>query len=408
MATTESLSVPASAVHRTHASGAWRRTLLIGLIGFLTLVDLFAAQAILPTLVAHYRVSPSAMGVAVNASTMGMAVSGLVVALFSGRLNRKRGIWMSLALLSIPTTLLAIAPDLGTFTALRIVQGVFMAAAFTLTMTHLAEQCSAADTAGALAAYITGGVASNLVGRLISGSVADMFGLAANFYIFAGLNLAGALLVFIALKSTQPMATVGPATRAAFVSWAMHLKNGPLRASFAIGFLILFAFIGTFTYANFVLAADPLALSPMMLGVVYFVFLPSMFTTPLAGKVALRIGTRPTFWLSLAVAGAGLPLLVLPSLVPVLTGLALVGVGTFFAQATATGFVGRAAKSDRAAASGIYLSCYYLGGLVGAAILGQLFDSFGWEACVAGIGVALALAALLAFRLKMSDAGEAS
>jgi YNFM family putative membrane transporter len=407
MATTDSLVSNLPVDDRRHATGAWRRTLLIGLIGFLTLVDLFAAQAILPTLVAHYGVTPSAMGVAVNASTMGMAIAGLVVALFSRRIDRKRGIWLSLALLSIPTTLLAFAPDLAAFAVLRVTQGVFMAGAFTLTMTYLAEQCSAEDTAGALAAYITGGVASNLVGRLISGSVADMFGLAANFYVFAALNLAGAVLVFLALRATQPMAAVGPATRAAFASWAAHLRNGPLRASFAIGFLILFAFIGTFTYANFVLAADPLALSPMMLGVVYLVFLPSMFTTPLAGKVALRLGTRATFWGSLAVAGAGLPLLLFPSLVPVLAGLALVGVGTFFAQATATGFVGRAAKSDRAAASGIYLSCYYLGGLVGAAVLGQLFDRYGWEACVAGIGAALAIAAIMAFRLKMTGAGDA-
>ena len=91
-----------------------------------------------------------------------------------------------------------------------------------------------------------------------------------------------------------------------------------------------------------------------------------------------------------------------PQLVAVLIGMVLVGVGTFFAQAIGTGFVGRAAKSDRAAASGLYLASYYLGGLVGAALLGQLFDRFGWEACVAGIGVALALAALLAGRLRLS------
>ena len=35
------------------------------------------------------------------------------------------------------------------------------------------------------------------------------------------------------------------------------------------------------------------------------------------------------------------------------------------------------------------------GGLMGAAVLGQLFDRFGWEACVAGIGVSLLIAALL-------------
>jgi hypothetical protein len=36
-----------------------------------------------------------------------------------------------------------------------------------------------------------------------------------------------------------------------------------LLASFGIGFCILFAFIGTFSYVNFVLVWDPLSLGPM-------------------------------------------------------------------------------------------------------------------------------------------------
>ncbi|MDX1375989.1 MAG: MFS transporter, partial [Burkholderiales bacterium] len=189
--------------------------------------------------------------------------------------------------------------------------------------------------------------------------------------------------------------------RSPLASWAEHLRNPALRASFAIGFLILFAFIGTFTYVNFVLVREPLSLGMMTLGFVYFVFLPSMLITPAAGWAVARLGTRPAFWGALAAAGAGLPLLLAASVPAVLAGLVLVGAGTFFAQATATGFVGRAAASDRGAASGIYLACYFAGGLVGTALLGQLFDRFGWQACVAGIGVALALAALLAVRLTV-------
>jgi len=140
----------------------------------------------------------------------------------------------------------------------------------------------------------------------------------------------------------------------------------------------------------------------MALGFVYFVFLPSILTTPLAGRAVQRLGTRPTFWLSLAVAGIGLPLMLTSSLPALLIGLMLVGVGTFLAQATATGFVGRAATTDRGSASGIYLACYFAGGLVGSAVLGQLFDRLGWTACVLGIGASLVLAGLLAFRLTMA------
>jgi YNFM family putative membrane transporter len=371
------------------------------LTAFLTVVDLFATQAILPSLARAYQVSPSAIGFAVNASTIGMAVAGLAVAFFSHRIDRRRGILASLILLSIPTAMLAVAPDLTTFTILRIAQGLCMSTAFALTLSYLAERCSATAAAGAFAAYITGNVASNLFGRLMSAALVDHLGLAGNFYVFAALNLAGALLVYFTLGRTPPMAATALPARSPLSIWAEHLRNAPLRASFGIGFLILFAFIGTFTYVNFVLVREPLSLSRMAVGFVYFVFLPSIITTPLAGRSVERFGTRPTFWGALALAGSGLPLLLLPHLVAVMAGLMLIGVGTFFAQATTTGFVGRAATTDRGSASGIYLACYFFGGIVGSILLGQLFDRFGWAACVAGIGAALLLAALLALRLKM-------
>jgi len=65
-----------------------------------------------------------------------------------------------------------------------------------------------------------------------------------------------------------------------------HWRNPALRAAFGIGFCILFAFIGTFTFVNFILVRPPLQLGMMDLGFVYFVFLPSIVTTLLAGKAA--------------------------------------------------------------------------------------------------------------------------
>ena len=390
-----------SPVLSRQSGAALFRTLVIGLTAFLTVVDLFATQAILPSLARTYRVSPAAMGFAVNASTLGMAIAGLVVALLSRHIDRRKGILLSLTLLAIPTSLLAVAPGLPVFTALRIIQGLFMASAFTLTLAYLAEHSSADQTAGAFAAYITGNVVSNLFGRLMSAALADHLGLPANFYIFALLNLSGAALVYFSLARTPPMPVMTPAAASPFAAWRAHFRNGPLRVCFAIGFCILFAFIGTFTYVNFVLVRDPFAVGAMALGFVYFVFLPSIVTTPAAGLTVRRFGTRPTFWLASAIALSGLPLLLWPSLPAVLAGLVLVGVGTFLAQATTTGFVGLAATADHGSASGIYLASYFLGGLVGSAVLGQVYDRFGWPVCVGGIALALLVAALLAIRMRL-------
>ncbi|WP_439363879.1 MFS transporter [Bradyrhizobium sp. DASA03005] len=390
---------PTAMTADAHSPGLAFRSLVIGLTAFLTVVDLFATQAILPSLTRHYDVTPAAMGFAVNASTFGMATASLVVGFFSPHIDRRTGILLSLALLAIPTSLLAVAPNLAVFTTLRVAQGLCMASAFALTLTYLGEQCSAMDAGGAFAAYITGNVASNFVGRLISAALADGLGLAWNFYFFAALNLAGAALVYLTVNRVRPMHAMMPAA-SPLAATIEHWRNPQLRAAFGIGFCILFAFIGTFTYVNFVLVRPPLSLGMMDLGLVYFVFLPSIVTTLLAGKVAARLGTRPTIWSALAVAGLGLPLMLAPHLGEVLAGMVLVGVGTFFAQAAATGFVGQAAADNRGIASGAYLACYFCGGLVGTAVLGRLFDSFGWQACIWGVGAVLALAALLTFALK--------
>jgi predicted MFS family arabinose efflux permease len=395
-------AIPAEAGHR------FIHILLVGSIAFLTLVDLFATQAILPALAKTYGVTPAAMGVAVNASTFGMAVAGLCTALISHKIDRRLGIVTSLAVLAIPTALLAFAPDLTTFALLRIAQGLCMATAFTLTLAYLGEEFSAMEAGGAFAAYVTGNVASNLVGRLVSAGLADHLGIAANFWFFSALNLAGALLVFFTLRAAKPAPMRPACAGSALASIAGHFRNPPLAATFGIGFCILFAFIGTFTYVNFVLVRPPLSVGQMTLGYIYFVFLPSIVTTPLAGHAVRRIGTRPTIWSALALAGLGLPMFLSPTLPLVLAGLVLVGVGTFFAQAAATGFVGRAATADRGSASGLYLASYFLGGLVGTALLGQLFDAFGWAACVAGIGAALLVAAALTVRLQVPAVRAAS
>jgi MFS transporter, YNFM family, putative membrane transport protein len=375
------------------------RPATVGLIGFLTLVDLFAAQAILPALAHHYGVGPAEIGLAANASTLGMAVAGLLAGVLGRSVDRRRGIWLSLGLLAIPTLLLSVAPNLAAFALLRIAQGLCMATAFTLTLAYLAERCTATGAATALAAYVTGGVASNLVGRLIAATVVGYAGTGAGFLLFAALNLFGAALVAGSLSAGAPYLGHQP-QRPFWAGWSDHLRNAQLLSLYGIGFLVLFAFIGVFSYVGFVLAAPPFALSMTALGLVFLVFVPSMITTPAAGRIAQRLGPARALSCSLLLALLSLPLLTIGSLPAMITGLTLVGIGTFFAQAVATGSVGRAARQDRAAASGLYLSAYYCGGLAGAAAIGQIFARFGWLAALLGVGTALALAAVMGTRLR--------
>ena len=377
-----------------------RRSTMIALIAFLTLIALFGSQALLPTLVETYGVTPASMGFAVNASTIGMAFASLVVAVFARRIDRKRGIWVCLALLSIPTVLLAHTDDLTTFTLLRVAQGVFMSAAFTLTLTYLSEECSITAIGGAMAAYITGNVASNLFGRLLASELAGNLGLAQSFYGFAALNLAGAVAAYLYLGARDSHGHVPDDAGSVIEAWKDHLTNARLVAMVGIGFILLFVFVATFTYANFILSEAPFALPQTMIGLVYFVFTPAILTTPLAAASVKRYGARASFHGAIAVSLVGLLLLLTQSLVPFLAGLAMVGAGLFFAQSVATGYVGRTATHDHAAANGLYLASYYLGGIAGAFVIGQVFALAGWSVAVLALAALTALAWVLSLWMQ--------
>ena len=382
-----------------------RRSTIISVVAFLTLIDLFGAQALLPQIVVGYGAEPAIAGFAVNAATLGMAVSGLAVAWFADRIDRKAGIWRCLLLLSIPTALLSFTDSIWIFMALRIVQGALMAAAFTLTMTYLSEQCAHTAITGALSAYITGNVASNLIGRLAAVTAADATGLGGSFLMFAAFNLIGAVLALwlIGRHDDRPPMRGGPPLDA----WRRHLAMPALRSAFTVGFLILFVFVGVFTYVNLHLVGG-LGLSPMSLGLVYLVFAPAVITTPMAAGVVRRRGPRATLALSLAVALAGLALTAAGQVWIVLTGLAIVGAAMFFAQAAATGYVSRSVTRDRAQANGLYLSSYYFGGMAGALLLGQVNAGFGWHGTVAALAVAILAALAMSRHFAAPPVGSAS
>ena len=322
--TTEALgSMPAHPAHGP--DGALLRTFVIGLIAFLTVVDLFATQAILPSLARFYNVSPAAMGFAVNASTIGMAIAGLAVAFFSRQIDRRRGIVVSARAArgpDRPPRRRARPHHIHVRSASR--RGCACPSAFALTLSYLGEQCSAADAAGAFAGYITGNVASNLVGRLMSAALVDHLGLAANFYVFAALNLAGRRSRLVLPRPHACRAGRGRRRALAALDLGRAPAERAAAGGFAIGFCILFAFIGTFTYVNFVLVRQPLAHRHDGARV-RVLRLPAVGRSRPRSRAARcrSFGTRPTFWGALAVAGAGLPLLLAPTLVPVIAGMAL-------------------------------------------------------------------------------------
>jgi predicted MFS family arabinose efflux permease len=371
--------------------------LLMACAGLFTLIDLFGPQAIAPLLAERLRAGPAEMSSVLNAATIGMAISGFLAACFGDSFDRKRLIVTCLFALAGMTLLLAISGTLLSFALLRVAQGLFMGTAFAVSVAFIAEQWGPVGAAsGVMAAYVTGNIVGQMLGRMIAGAVAQMIGWPCVFLAFAAINLMGALVLWSKLPGGRPQRSPDLSATTIAGRLIAQLSDPRLQGAFAIGFLILAIFATEFTYVNFRLAGPPFNVSPRALGLLYAVFCVAAVTTPFAGRIVRQLGHRGALAFGAAFTIFGALLTLSGSLWHVVCGITIIASGLFFSQAVATAYTGFAADRFKATASGLYMVGYYTGGIFGTAILGVVFEHRGWGGLTLTIIALLTLMALIA------------
>jgi predicted MFS family arabinose efflux permease len=307
-----------------------------------------------------------------------------IAAPFVGRIadvvGKRRVIVFAAFLLALTTFMAATSSSLNAVIAWRFAQGLATPGVFAVAVAFIHDRWEGARAATTTAAYVTGTVVGGFVGRVVSGQAAAMWGWRASFVSIGVLSLACAVMLALQLPADRPRqpTVTGASTR----SWS-HLTSRPLLGTYAAGFCVLFTQIAIFTYVTFHLAAAPFLLSTAALGWLFAVYLAGAVVTPISGGWINAYGYRATLAMAMAIGAAGSLLTLGHLLAAVIVGLALVCSGVFVAQAAANGYIGVAAKSDRGLAVGLYATCYYIGGSVGAALPAVFWNSGGWTACVA-------------------------
>lgn len=245
--------------------------------------------------------------------------------------------------------------------------------------------------------YVAGTVFGGFLGRVSGGMLAERFGWRSVFLFLGLLGLAGAATTQRLLPPARKRpAKTAPGSRLAPVLG--NLRNLRLLSTFGIGFCMLFTLVSVFSYITFHLAAPPFLLSTQQLSWLFTVYLCGLAATLAAGTVLARIGLRHGMIASIVIALAGTLLTLIPSLLVVGIGLALVGSGVFISQTCANSFLRDAAPAGtRVAAAGMYICSYYIGGTIGGILPGVIWRFGGWPACAALTSLVLVVSGLLAF-----------
>jgi MFS transporter, YNFM family, putative membrane transport protein len=386
-----------NSVSRVDAAGLPPRVAIVAcmLAGMCTFLNVYDTQPLLPYLQQVFHASEIAVSLTVSATILAMALTAPLIGLLAESVGRKKVIVPSLYALTVPTLLAATSRTLHQLIFWRFMQGVFAPGVIVVIMAYINEEFPRRHVGKAMSAYISGTVLGGFLGRYISGIVAQNFAWREAFIAIGLVNLVGAILVQHSLPRARNFARAASVAHSISEGW-QHLRNPRLLVVFVMGGSALFCLAGTFTYANFYLAAPPYRLNSAQLGSIFLVYLLGLIVTPLSGRCLDRYGIRLTAIIAVCFASAGLLLTLLHSLPVIVAGLALASSGVFIYQAAGTVQTGIVADRARSSAAGLYVTFYYIGGSLGATVTGWAWAAGGWPACVFRLMGVAGLATLLA------------
>jgi YNFM family putative membrane transporter len=367
------------------------------LCGVFAFIDLYCTQPLLPLLSQVFHASETRASLTISASTLGVALSAFLLALFAERVDRKRTIVLSMLALGLSTLMTASATTLPALAVWRFLQGLVTPGIFIITIAYITEEWPALLVPRVMSIYVAGTVFGGFLGRVSGGVLAQHLGWRSPFVALGTLGLIGAALTHRLLPAAKFRST-STSSAALFDPILRNLRNPRLLATFGIGFCMLFTLVSVFSYITFHLAAAPFFLSTSQLSWLFSVYLLGLAATLAAGTILARIGLRHGMLAACAISLAGVLLTLIPSLLAVGIGLAFAGSGVFIAQTCANSFLrDAAAPGTRVSAAGMYICSYYIGGTVGGILPGLAWHYGQWPACATLTALFLLLAAAFTF-----------
>lgn len=358
------------------------RRLAVALAGGGAFLNLYSPQAMLPLLSEEFGASAADISAIMTASTLAVALTAPFTGVVADVLGRKRVIMAAMMALIIPSVAVAFSSSLDMIVFWRFMQGLLLPPIFAVTVAYIGGEWTADEAVGMTGIYTSGAAIGGLLGRLLTGVLAEPVGWRGAFLAVALLTALCAIGVSLLLP-TERNFTRAESLKASLLQMLNHLRKPALLATFAVGFGVLFNFIAAFTFVSFLLAAPPYGLSPAALGLIFVVYLIGTVTTPTTGIWVARFGRRVFVLGVLAIWAGGIALTLFPSLPVIILGLSIAAVCGFFVQASSQSFVASFARTGISSAIGLYVMAFYVGGSAGAFFPGLAFEAGGWTAVVA-------------------------
>ncbi len=382
-----------------HGTPEFRRTnLALFSAGFATFALLYCVQPLLPVFARDFRLTAAQSSLSLSLTTGLLAPSMIVAGALSESRGRKPIMVASLLASAVLTLLTAFAPSWNALLLARALAGITFAGLPAISMAYLSEEVHPNSIGLAMGLAIGGNGLGGMLGRLLTALITDLLSWRWAVGAIGVLGVVATVIFWRTLPPSRHFVGRPLEARALFANFANQLRDRRLLPLFAVGFLLMGAFVTMYNYASYHLLDPPYSLSQAAVGMIFIVYLVGIFASAWIGSLADRAGRGRMLLLMAAIMLAGVGLSILRPVWCVVLGIATVTFGFFGGHSVASSWVGLRATSAKAQAAALYLFFYYMGSSVAGSAGGVFWDHWRWN------GVAAFVAALLVAAVSVGAA----
>lgn len=377
-----------------------RMNVALVLAAFCTFALIYCVQPLLPIFADAFHLTPAGSSLALSTTSATLGLGMLVAGVLAEALGRKKVMLTSLLCAAALTIGASFAPNWTTLLVLRTLAGLALSGVPAVAMAYVSEEVDPRSGGLAMGLYVGGTAFGGMVGRILSGVVADHSSWRIAIGLIGVLALIAATLFAILLPPSRHFVARSVHPREVLARMRDHFTDEGLPWLFLCGFLVMGSFVSVYNYIGFRLIAAPYRLSHTAVSSIFVIYIIGMYSSAWAGQLAARRGSRNVLWMMMIVMLAGVALTLFHPLPLIILGIATLTFAFFGAHTILSAWIGRRALEAKALASSLYLLFYYAGSSFMGTYTGKLQSSIGWNGVAAAVAAALTIALTISVALR--------
>lgn len=326
----------------------------------------------------NFLVPMDRISVAMSLIALMYAFSFVLYGSLSDKYGRRRFLLFGAISLSLITVGISFTTNFSTFLLLTSIQGIAAGAIPSVAIPYMADITPKERIGRAMGIALSGTVAGTVMGRGLSGVIAQFLNWEAVYIIYGGLLILMFILLMLLPNKDKCDKEISILT--ILKNTGSLMCNKKIFPLLLIGGGLFFSYLGTATFLTPYLSSPPFELGPALIGMLSLVGVVGIFISPIAGNFVSKYGSYKIMLTGIGTVIISIQIMAyIPSVISVLIGTILLYAGVFICQPAVLSIVTTVVDAKyRGSASSLYLLACMAGGSIGAFALRSIYNSHKW------------------------------